>query len=63
MAGLVTLRDPRWNSLFLKDCIPWKGPRLKQFMKNCSPREALTLDFMEDCLPCWRREEWEVSSL
>ena len=53
--------------MFLKDCVPWKGHRLKQFMKNCSPWEALTLDFKEDCLP-WEGphaeggEVWEVSS-
>ena len=44
--------DPRWSSLFLKDCTPWKGPMLEQFMKNCSPWEGLTLEkFVEDCLP------------
>ena len=43
--------DPRWGSLFLKDCNPWKGPMLEQFVKNCSPWEELTLEFMEDCFP------------
>ena len=44
--------DPRWSSLFLKDCTPWKGPMLEQFMKKCSLWEGLTLEkFMEDCLP------------
>ena len=44
--------DPRWSSLFLKDCTPWKGPTLEQFVKNCSPWEGLTLEkFVEDCLP------------
>jgi len=44
--------DPRWNSLFLKDCTPWKGPTLEQFVKNCSLWEGLTLEkFMQDCLP------------
>ena len=43
--------DPRWSSLFLKDCTPWKGPTLEQFVKNCSVWEGLTLEkFMEDCL-------------
>ena len=43
--------DPRWSSLFLKDCTPWKGPMLEQLVKNCSPWEGLTLEkFMEDCL-------------
>ena len=36
--------DPRWSSLFLKDCTPWKGPTLEQFVKNCSPWEGLTLE-------------------
>jgi len=49
LAGL----GPRCSSLFLKDCTPWKGPTLEQFMKNYSLREGLTLDqFMEDC-PLW----------
>ena len=44
--------DPRWSSLFLKDCTPWKGPMLEQFVKNCSPWEGLTLEkFVKDCLP------------
>ena len=30
--------DPQWNSLFLKDCTPWKGPTLEQFVKNDSHR-------------------------
>lgn len=32
--------DPHWNSLFLKDCIQWKGPILEQFGKNCNPWEG-----------------------
>jgi len=44
--------DPRWSSLFLKDCTPWEGPTLGQFMKSCSPWEGLTLEkFVENCLP------------
>ena len=44
--------DPRWSSLFLKDCTPWKGPTLGQFVKSCSPWEGLTLEkFVENCLP------------
>ena len=44
--------DPRWSSLFLKDCTPWMGPMLEQFVKNCSPWEGLTLEkFVKDCLP------------
>ena len=44
--------DPRWSSLFLKDCTPWKGSMLEQFVKNCSPWEGLTLEkFVKDCLP------------
>ena len=46
--------DPRWSSLFLKDCTPWMGPMLEQFVKNCSPWEGLTLEkFVEDCSP-WK---------
>ncbi|KAJ7425183.1 hypothetical protein BTVI_03812 [Pitangus sulphuratus] len=41
--------DPHWSSLFLKD--PWKGPMLKQIMKNCSPWEKPMLEkFTEGCL-------------
>ena len=44
--------DPRWSSVLLKDCTPWKGPMLEQFVKNCSPWEGPTLEkFVEDCLP------------
>ena len=47
--------DPGWSSLCLKDCSPWKGPTLEQFVKNCSPWEGLTLEnLMENCFP------WEV---
>ncbi|GAB0186109.1 hypothetical protein GRJ2_001076200 [Grus japonensis] len=60
--------DPRWSSLLLKVCTPWKGPMLEQFVKNCSPWEGLTLEqFVEDCLP-WEgphagaEEECEESS-
>ncbi|GAB0204741.1 zinc finger and BTB domain-containing protein 5 [Grus japonensis] len=48
--------DPRWSSLVLEVCTPWKGPTLEQFVKNCSLWEGLMLEkFMEDCLP------WEGS--
>ncbi|CAN0004364.1 unnamed protein product, partial [Bubo scandiacus] len=60
--------DPHWGSLCLKDCTPWEGPTLEQFVKNCSPWEGLTLEkFTEDCL-LWERphagagEECEESS-
>jgi len=44
--------DPRWSSLFLKDCTLWEGPTLGQFMKSCSLWEGLTLEkFVENCLP------------
>jgi len=44
--------DPHWSSLFLKDCTPWVGPTLGQFMENYSPGEGLVLEnFVEDCLP------------
>ena len=41
--------DPRWSSLFLKDCTPRKGSTLEQFMKNCSLWEGPMLEkFVED---------------
>ena len=44
--------DPRWSSLFLKDCTPWEGPTLEQLVKNCSPWEGLPLQkVVDDCLP------------
>jgi len=44
--------DPRWSSLFLKDCTPWEGPTLGPFVKSCSPWEGFTLEkFVEKCLP------------
>ena len=49
--GLWPRGDPRWSSLFLKDCTPWKGPTLGQFMKSCSLWEGLMLEkFVENCL-------------
>ena len=36
----------RWSSLCLKDCSPWKGPMLEQFMKNCSLREGPMLEML-----------------
>jgi len=46
------LGDPRWSSLFLKDCTLWEGPMLEQFVKSCSPWEGLMLEkFVENCLP------------
>jgi len=53
LAGLCNpLGDPRWSSLFLKDCTLWKGPMLGKFVKSCGPWEELTLEkFMENCLP------------
>jgi len=53
VTGLVTpMRNPRWSSLFLKECTPCEGPTLGQFMENCSPWEGLMLEkFMESCLP------------
>jgi len=44
--------DPRWSSLFLRDCTPWEGPTLGQFVKSCSLWEGLTLgQFVKSCLP------------
>jgi len=31
------VRDPRWSSLFLKDCSPWEGPILGQGKSVRSP--------------------------
>jgi len=43
--------DLCWISLSLKDCTTWKGPILKQFVKNCSLREGLMLEkFMGDSI-------------
>jgi len=43
--------DPRWSSLFLKDCTSSEGPTLGQFVKNCSLWEGLMLEkFVENCL-------------
>jgi len=47
--------DPRWSSLFLKDCTSWEGPTLWQFVKNCSLWEGPMLEkFVENCL-LWER--------
>jgi len=48
--------DPRWSSLFLKDCSPWVGPTLGQFMESSSLWEVLPTvlmleKFVENCLP------------
>jgi len=32
--------DPRWSSLFLKDCTPWKEPTLGQLVEDCVPWEG-----------------------
>ena len=32
--------DPRWSSLFLKDCTPWEGPTLEQLVEDCLPWEG-----------------------
>ncbi|KAK4825631.1 hypothetical protein QYF61_001416 [Mycteria americana] len=43
--------DPCWSSAFLKDCSPWKGPMLKQLVKNYSLWEGPMLEkFVEDYL-------------
>ena len=36
--------DPRWSSLFLKDCTPWEGPTLGQFVEDCLLWEGPTLE-------------------
>jgi len=35
--GCDTMRDPRWISLFLKDCTLWEGLTLEKFVKNSLP--------------------------
>ncbi|GAB0183574.1 zinc finger and BTB domain-containing protein 5 [Grus japonensis] len=43
--------DPCWSSPFLKDCTPWKGPMLEQFVKNWSLWEGPTWKkFPKDCV-------------
>jgi len=50
--GLWPRGDPRWSSLLLKDCTPWKGPMLGQFVKSCTLWEGLILEkFVENRLP------------
>ena len=50
---------PCWSSLRLKDCAPWKGHMLEQFLKNCSLSEGLTLErFVKDCI-LWDRPRVE----
>ena len=50
--GCDPVGSPHWSSVLLKDCTPWKGPMLEQFVKNCTPWEGHTLQkFIEDCLP------------
>jgi len=36
LVGLVTPGDPRWSSLFLRDCTTWRGLALEQLVKNSS---------------------------
>jgi len=31
------VEDPHWSSLFLKDCTPWEGLTLEQFVEDCLP--------------------------
>jgi len=33
--------DPCWSSLFLKDCMPWNGPTLEQFVQGHLPWDRL----------------------
>jgi len=60
--------DPCWSSLLLKDCTPWEGPTLGQFVKSCGLWEGLILEkFVEHCFPgegphSGAREECEESS-
>lgn len=38
------MRDPGCSNLLLKDCTPWKGSMLEQFVKSCVPGKD----------SCWR---------
>jgi len=31
--------DPKWRSLFLKDCTPWKGSTLERIVKDSMRRK------------------------
>lgn len=45
-----TVEDSHWSSLFLKDCILWKGSVLDQLVKNCNSwEEPMLKKFLKDC--------------
>lgn len=45
------MRDPCWSSWILKDCTPWKGPTLEQFLKSCNLWEGPILEkFVKDSI-------------
>lgn len=45
------MRDLCWSSWILKDCTPWKGPTLEQFLKSCNLWEGPILEkFMKDSI-------------
>ena len=55
---------PRWRSLCLKDCTPWKGRMLEKFLKNRRPWEGPTLEkFIKNPTleqrESIRRKEWQ----
>lgn len=37
---LQPVGDSSWSSLLLKNCTPWKGPMLTQFLKELQPTEG-----------------------
>jgi len=47
--GCDTMRDPRWISLFLKDCTLWEGLTLEKFVKNSLPWDGPHAGAGEEC--------------
>jgi len=43
------VEDPRWSSLFLKDCTPWKGLMLENFIEDCLLWERPNTGAVEYC--------------
>lgn len=57
-----SMGDLGQRSLHLKDCTPWKGHMLEQFVRNCSLWEGVMLKkFMEDCPSCHGRHERDTT--
>lgn len=65
--GLLVGPVTPWGTHIGAGCAWRTGPTLGQFMRDCSPWEALMLkNLVENCLqgvgetPCWRREQCEA---